>query len=150
VAIPGTPGGTNPVALLETDGRLKGLKRKGAVAAPAEDADTIVPSGITVPSEDKLKGRTAKGTAEVVALIVRDCASAIVKGGAVLVNENEGVSFAADVGFKELRKSVDSFLDPLRPALSLPLILAVATNAATTKHATIILKGIERVMVLER
>jgi hypothetical protein len=38
-----------------------------------------------------------------------------------------------------------SCLEPLRPALSLPLI-AVATKAATAKHATIILRGAEKVM----
>jgi hypothetical protein len=40
-----------------------------------------------------------------------------------------------------------SFLEPLRPALSLPLMV-VATRAATAKHATRILRGvIEKVMV---
>jgi hypothetical protein len=39
-----------------------------------------------------------------------------------------------------------SFLEPLRPALSLPL-MEVATKAATAKQATIILMGEERVMV---
>jgi hypothetical protein len=42
-----------------------------------------------------------------------------------------------------------SFLEPLRPALSLPLPLSmvVATRAATAKHAAIILRGVETVMV---
>jgi hypothetical protein len=40
-----------------------------------------------------------------------------------------------------------SFLDPLRPALALLPLMAVATKAATAKQATMILKGVEKVMV---
>ena len=39
-----------------------------------------------------------------------------------------------------------SFREPLRPPLSLPL-MAVATRAATAKHATVILMGVDKVMV---
>ncbi len=50
-------------------------------------------------------------------------------------------------------KSSWSFLaEPLRPALFLllPLLMKVFTKAATAKHATIILRGAEKVMVERR
>jgi hypothetical protein len=59
------------------------------------------------------------------------------------------VNPADDGGGGILSKIVVSDLEPLRPALSLPLI-EVATRAATAKHATMILRGREKVMVEKR
>jgi hypothetical protein len=39
-----------------------------------------------------------------------------------------------------------SFLEPLRPALSLPFMVATTNKAATAKHTTIILMGVAKVM----
>jgi homoserine dehydrogenase len=53
----------------------------------------------------------------------------------------------ATVSAGESPTGIWSFLEPLRPALSLPFMVVATNKAATAKHATMILRGVEKVMV---